>query len=53
MERFELTGKLDALRLEIAALLDGREAPADAREDLQRVLHLLTAAADAAEEGGL
>jgi len=53
MADMEFTGKIDAIRLEIAALLDGKKAHGKQRAALEEILQLLSEAADAAEEAGL
>ena len=53
MTDMEFTGKIDAIRLEIAALLDGKKAHGKQRAALEEILQLLSEAADAAEEAGL
>ncbi len=53
MADMEFTGKIDAIRLEIAALLDGKKAHGKQRAALEEILQLLSEAADVAEEAGL
>jgi hypothetical protein len=53
MPKLEFTGKLDAIRIEIAALLDAKKVHGKERAALEEILQLLSEAADVAEEAGL
>lgn len=46
-------GKIDAIRLEIAAILDAKKAHGKPRAALEEILQLLSEAADVAEEAGV
>lgn len=53
--KLDLTGKIDALRIEVAARLEDKTAKRTAKETaaLKEILQLLSEAADEAEEAGL
>ena len=53
MATLELTTKIDAIRNEIAAVLDAKQAHGKQRAALEEILQLLSEAADVAEEAEL
>lgn len=54
MQTLDLTGRIDAIRLAIAERLERETTmPPEAEEALSHLLHILTEAADIAEEGDL
>lgn len=53
MATLDLTTKIDAIRNEIAAVLDAKQAHGKQRAALEEILQLLSEAADVAEEAEL
>jgi uncharacterized protein Yka (UPF0111/DUF47 family) len=53
MADLDLTSRLDAIRLEIAKMLEKPKLPPKERAALTEIMHLLAEAADTAEEANL
>jgi hypothetical protein len=53
MASLDLTARIDAIRTDIAALLDEKKAHGKQRAALEEILQLLSEAADVAEEAEL
>lgn len=53
MANLEYTGKIDAIRVEITAILEGKKAHGKERAALEEILQLLSEAADVAEDAKL
>jgi hypothetical protein len=53
MLELKFTGKIDAIRLEIAALIDNKKVHGKERAAFEEILQLLNEAADVAEEANL